>query len=161
VVNGGVHATNSIDLQEFMVVPAGAETFSDALRIGAEVYHTLKKVLSDRGLSTGVGDEGGFAPDLESSQAAIDVIVDAADSAGHLDRIAIALDPAMSEVYRDGVYRFEGREKTSAEMPEFWAGIVDVYPVVSIEDGAAEDDWESWRALTERLGETVQLVGDD
>jgi enolase len=161
VVNGGVHATNSIDLQEFMVIPAGAESFSEALRIGAEVYHALKKVLAERGLSTGVGDEGGFAPDLESSEAAIDVILDAADRAGHTDRIAIALDPATSEVYRDGVYRFEGREKTSAEMPEFWAGIVDEYPIVSIEDGAAEDDWESWRALTARLGDTVQLVGDD
>jgi enolase len=161
VVNGGVHATNSIDLQEFMVVPAGAETFAEALRIGAEVYHALKKVLSERGLSTGVGDEGGFAPDLESSEAAIDVILDAADRAGHTDRIAVALDPATSEVYRDGVYRFERREKTSSEMPEFWAGIVDEYPIVSIEDGAAEDDWEAWRALTERLGDTVQLVGDD
>jgi enolase len=161
VINGGVHAANSIDLQEFMVVPAGAETFSDALRVGAEVYHALKQVLADRGLATGVGDEGGFAPDLESSEAAIEAILEAAERAGHLDRIAIALDPATSEVFRDGVYRFEGREKTSAELPEFWAGIVASYPVVSIEDGAAEDDWDSWRALTERLGDTVQLVGDD
>jgi enolase len=161
VINGGVHAANSIDLQEFMVVPAGAETFSDALRIGAEVYHALKQVLADRGLATGVGDEGGFAPDLESSEAAIEAILEAAERAGHLDRIAIALDPATSEVFRDGIYRFEGREKTSAELPEFWAGIVASYPVVSIEDGAAEDDWDSWRALTERLGDAVQLVGDD
>ena len=161
VINGGAHATNSIDLQEFMVVPAGAETFAEGLRIGAEVYHSLKKVLEARGLSTGVGDEGGFAPDLESSEAAIDVILEAAERAGHADRVAIALDPATSEVYRDGVYRFEGRKKTSAELPEFWAGIVDTYPVVSIEDGAAEDDWESWRALTDRLGDAVQLVGDD
>jgi enolase len=161
VINGGVHATNSIDLQEFMVVPAGAETFADGLRIGAEVYHELKKVLTERGLSTGVGDEGGFAPDLESSEAAIELILEAAERAGHVDRVAMALDPAASEVYRDGVYRFEGREKTSEEMPEFWAGIVDAYPVVSIEDGAAEDDWESWQRLTERLGEAVQLVGDD
>jgi enolase len=161
VINGGVHASNSIDLQEFMVVPAGAETFSEALRVGAEVYHALKKVLTERGLATGVGDEGGFAPDLESSEAAIEVILEAADRAGHADRVAIALDPATSEVYRDGVYRFEGREKTSADMPEFWAGIVERYPVVSIEDGAAEDDWDSWKALTERLGDAVQLVGDD
>jgi enolase len=161
VINGGVHATNSIDLQEFMVVPAGAETFSEALRIGAEVYHALKKVLSDRGLATGVGDEGGFAPDLESSEAAIEVILEAAERAGHADRVAVALDPATSEVYRAGVYRFEGREKTSDEMPGFWAGIVDRYPVVSIEDGAAEDDWDSWKALTEQLGDAVQLVGDD
>ena len=161
VINGGAHAANSIDLQEFMVVPAGAETFSDALRIGVEVYHSLKQVLTERGLATGVGDEGGFAPDLESSEAAIEAILEAAERAGHLDRIAIALDPATSEVFRDGVYRFEGREKTSAELPEFWAGIVADYPVVSIEDGAAEDDWDSWQALTERLGGAVQLVGDD
>jgi enolase len=161
VINGGAHAANSIDLQEFMVVPLGAESFSDALRIGTEVYHALKKVLGDRGLATGVGDEGGFAPDLESSEAAIEAILDAADRAGHRDRIAIALDPATSEVFSDGVYRFEGREKTSAELPGFWAEIVDRYPVVSIEDGAAEDDWESWQAQTRLLGERVQLVGDD
>ena len=128
VINGGAHATNSIDLQEFMVVPAGAETFADALRIGAEVYHSLKQVLAERGLAVGVGDEGGFAPDLESSEQAIEAVLDAADRAGHLDRIAIALDPATSEVYSDGVYRFEGREKSSAEMPAFWAEIVDRYP---------------------------------
>jgi len=161
VINGGVHATNSIDLQEFMLAPVGAESFSEALRIGAEVYHSLKKVLSERGLATGVGDEGGFAPDLESSEAAIEAILDAADRAGHRDRVAIALDPATSEVYSDGVYRFEGREKTSAEMPEFWADLVARYPIVSIEDGAAEDDWEAWLALTERVGDRVQLVGDD
>jgi enolase len=161
VINGGAHATNSIDLQEFMLVPAGAQTFADALRIGAEVYHSLKKVLSDRGLAVGVGDEGGFAPDLESSELAIEAVLDAADRAGHLDRVAIALDPATSEVYSDGAYRFEGRKKSSTEMPGFWAEIVDRYPVVSIEDGAAEDDWESWRALTEQLGDRVQLVGDD
>jgi enolase len=161
VINGGAHATNSIDLQEFMVVPAGADSFSEGLRIGAEVYHTLKKLLEERGLSTGVGDEGGFAPDLESSEAAIELILEAAGRAGHAERIAIALDPATSEVFRDGVYRFEGREKTSEEMPGFWAEIVERYPVVSIEDGAAEDDWASWRGLTERLGDAVQLVGDD
>jgi enolase len=161
VINGGVHAANSIDLQEFMVVPAGAETFADALRIGAEVYHSLKKVLTERGLATGVGDEGGFAPDLESSEAAIEAILEAAERAGHRDRIAIALDPAASEVFGDGVYRFEGREKTSVEMPGFWAEIVERYPVISIEDGAAEDDWDSWVALTQQLGDRVQLVGDD
>jgi enolase len=161
VINGGVHATNSIDLQEFMVVPAGAETFADGLRVGAEVYHALKKVLAERGLSTGVGDEGGFAPDLDSSEQAIEVILEAAERAGHREHVAIALDPATSEVFRDGAYRFEGREKSSAEMPEFWAELVDRYPIVSIEDGAAEDDWESWHALTEALGSRVQLVGDD
>jgi enolase len=161
VINGGAHAANSIDLQEFMVVPVGAESFADGLRVGAEVYHLLEKVLADRGLATGVGDEGGFAPDLESSEAAIDAILEAAERAGHRDRVAIALDPATSEVFSDGVYRFEGREKTSAEMPGFWAEIVDRYPVVSIEDGAAEDDWDSWAALTRELGERVQLVGDD
>src|SRR4051812_49388570 len=161
VINGGAHAANSIDLQEFMVVPVGAETFSEGLRIGTEVYHALKKVLGDRGLATGVGDEGGFAPDLESSEAAIDAILEAAERAGLRDRVAIALDPATSEVFADGVYRFERREKTSAEMPGFWAELVDRYPIVSIEDGAAEDDWESWKTLTGALGERVQLVGDD
>jgi enolase len=161
VINGGAHAANSIDLQEFMVVPVGAETFSEGLRIGTEVYHALKKVLDDRGLATGVGDEGGFAPDLESSEAAIEAILEAADRVGLRDRIAIALDPATSEVFKDGIYRFEGREKTSAELPEFWAELVDRYPIVSIEDGAAEDDWESWEAQTRLLGDRVQLVGDD
>jgi enolase len=161
VINGGVHASNSIDLQEFMVVPVGAESFSEGLRIGVEVYQSLKKVLGERGLSTLVGDEGGFAPDLATSEDAIELILEGAERAGHRDRVAIALDPATSEVFRDGVYRFEGREKSSAEMPAFWAEIVDRYPVVSIEDGAAEDDWESWSALTEALGDRVQLVGDD
>jgi len=161
VINGGAHAANSIDLQEFMVVPVGADTFADGLRIGAEVYHALKKVLTERGLATGVGDEGGFAPDLESSEAAIEAILEAAERAGQRERIAIALDPATSEVFSDGVYRFEGREKTSAEMPGFWAGLLDRYPIVSLEDGAAEDDWESWRAQTEQIGDRVQLVGDD
>jgi enolase len=161
VINGGAHATNSIDLQEFMLVPAGAETFSEALRIGAEVYHSLKKVLTERGLSTAVGDEGGFAPDLASSEAAIELILEAAERAGHRERVAIALDPATSEIFSDGVYRFEGREKTSAELPEFWAELLDRYPIVSIEDGAAEDDWKSWEAQTRLLGNRVQLVGDD
>jgi enolase len=161
VINGGAHAANSIDLQEFMVVPVGAETFSEGLRIGTEVYHALKKVLAERGLATGVGDEGGFAPDLESSEAAIEAILEAADRAGVRERIAIALDPATSEVFADGVYTFEGRTKTSAELPEFWAEIVERYPVVSIEDGAAEDDWDSWLAQTKLIGDRVQLVGDD
>jgi enolase len=161
VINGGAHADNSIDLQEFMVVPAGADSFSAGLQIGVEVYHALKKLLTERGLSTLVGDEGGFAPNLESSEEAIELIVEAAERAGHRDRVAIALDPATSEVFSDGVYRFEGREKSSAEMPGFWAEIVDRYPVVSIEDGAAEDDWDSWQAQTAQLGDRVQLVGDD
>jgi enolase len=161
VINGGAHAANSIDLQEFMVVPAGAESFSEALRIGTEVYHALKKVLGDRGLATGIGDEGGFAPDLESSEAAIEAVLEAAERAGHLDAIAIALDPATSEVFEDGRYRFEGRDLSSAEMPAFWRGIVEQYPVVSIEDGLAEDDWDAWKTLTSELGPTVQLVGDD
>jgi enolase len=161
VINGGAHAQNSIDLQEFMVVPAGARTFAEGLRIGAEVYHALRSVLHERGLATAVGDEGGFAPDLASSEAAIEAILEAAGRAGHADRIAIALDPATSEVYRDGAYRFEGRVLDSEEMPDFWRDLVSRYPIVSIEDGAAEDDWESWALLTAELGDRVQLVGDD
>jgi len=161
VINGGVHADNSIDLQEFMVVPVGADTFGDALRVGAEVYHSLKQVLHKRGLETGVGDEGGFAPNLESSEAAIEAILEAADRAGHRDRVAIALDPATSEVFRDGVYRFEGRELRSDEMPAFWAELVERYPIVSLEDPLAEDDWDGWAQLTTELGDRVQLVGDD
>jgi enolase len=161
VINGGAHAANSIDLQEFMVVPVGADSFAEALRIGAEVYHALKKVLGERGLATGVGDEGGFAPDLESSEAAIEAILEAAERAGHRDAVVVALDPAASEIFSDGVYTFEGREKSSAEMPGFWADLVERYPVVSIEDGLAEDDWDAWGQLTTELGQRVQLVGDD
>jgi enolase len=161
VINGGAHADNSIDLQEFMVVPLGADTFGEALRVGAEVYHALKQLLHQRGLATGVGDEGGFAPDLESSEAAIEAILEAAESAGHRDRVAIALDPATSEVFEDGVYRFEGREKPSAEMPAFWAELVEGFPIVSLEDPLAEDDWSAWAQLTSGLGNRVQLVGDD
>jgi enolase len=161
VINGGAHAANSIDLQEFMVVPVGAASFADGLRIGAEVYHALKGVLGDRGLATGVGDEGGFAPDLESSEAAIEAILEAAERAGHRDNVAIALDPATSEVFDDGTYRFEGRELQSAEMPAFWAELVERFPIVSIEDGLAEDDWDAWAQLTSELGDRVQLVGDD
>ncbi|HUQ23710.1 MAG TPA: phosphopyruvate hydratase [Gaiellaceae bacterium] len=161
VINGGAHAANSIDLQEFMLVPVGAETFGEGLRIGAEVYHALKKVLSDRGLATGVGDEGGFAPDLDSSEAAIEAILQAVERAGHSDSVVIALDPAASEIFQDGVYRFEGREEASSEMPGFWADLVERYPIVSIEDGLAEDDWDAWGRLTAELGDRVQLVGDD
>ncbi len=161
VINGGAHATNSIDLQEFMVVPVGGATFGEGLQIGTEVYHALKKLLEERGLATGVGDEGGFAPDLESSEAAIEAILEASERAGHRDRVAIALDPATSEVFDDGVYRFEGRELASAEMPAFWANLVERYPIVSIEDGLAEDDWDAWGQLTRELGDRVQLVGDD
>jgi enolase len=161
VINGGVHADNSIDLQEFMVVPVGADSFGEALRLGAEVYHSLRQVLHDRGLSTGVGDEGGFAPDLESSEAAIEAILEAAEAAGHRDRVAIALDPATSEVYSDRVYRFEGRELSSAEMSGFWGELVERYPIVSLEDPLAEDDWDGWTQLTAELGDRVQLVGDD
>jgi enolase len=161
VINGGVHADNSIDLQEFMVVPVGATTFADALQVGAEAYHSLKQVLHERGLETGVGDEGGFAPNLDSSEAAIEAILEAADRAGHRDRVAIALDPATSEVFRDGVYRFEGRELRSDEMPAFWAELVGRYPIVSLEDPLAEDDWDGWALLTAELGDRVQLVGDD
>ena len=162
VINGGVHARNSLDLQEFMIVPGGAESFSEGLRMAVEVFHTLKSMLDERGLATAVGDEGGFAPDLGSSEEAIDAILEAAERAGHRARMAIALDPAMSELYgEDGLYRFEGRETTSEQLPDYWEGLLDRYPIVSIEDGAAEDDWAAWKALTERLGDRLQLVGDD
>jgi enolase len=161
VINGGVHADNTIDLQEFMVVPVEADSFSEALRIGAETYHALKSLLAERGLSTAVGDEGGFAPDLPTSEAAIEAILEAAERAGHRDRVAIALDPASTEFFADGVYRFEGREATGTDMAGFYAGLADEFPLVSVEDGVAEDDWEAWKALTERLGDRMQLVGDD
>ncbi len=161
VINGGVHAANSIDLQEFMLVPVGAESFAEALRIGAETYHELKRVLSEKGLATAVGDEGGFAPDLASSEAAIAAMLEAAERAGHAERVAIALDPASSEFFAEGVYRFEGREASGAQMADFYAALADEFPIVSIEDGVAEDDWDAWKALTERLGDRLQLVGDD
>jgi enolase len=161
VINGGAHAENSIDLQEFMLVPAGADTFAEALRIGAEVFHSLKGLLHERGLATGVGDEGGFAPDLGSSQEAIDAVLEAAERAGHRERVAIALDPAATELYRDGRYAFEGREEDGAGMLRFWEELAERHPIVSIEDGLAEDDWSTWRALTGGLGDRLQLVGDD
>jgi enolase len=161
VINGGAHAQNSIDLQEFMLVPGGASTFAEALRIGSETFHSLKAVLHERGLSTGVGDEGGFAPDLGSSQEAIDAILDAAERAGHRDNVAIALDPAASEFFADGTYRYEGRESDGAGMCDFYRELAERYPLVSIEDGVAENDWDAWGALTEQLGDRVQLVGDD
>jgi enolase len=161
VINGGVHAPNSIDLQEFMLVPAGASSFAEAVRIGSEVYHALRAVLHERGLSTAVGDEGGFAPDLPSAEAAIEAILEAAERAGHGERVAIALDPAMTELYRDGVYGFEGRELSAAELPGYWGELAGRYPIVSVEDGAAEDDWPAWVELTARIGDRVQLVGDD
>ena len=163
VINGGVHAQNSIDLQEFMVMPVGAETFAEALRIGAETFHALKALLHGRGLATAVGDEGGFAPDLGSADEAIEAILEAADSAGHRDVVAIALDPASTELYRDGAYHLEGEGRTlsPAEMVDYWADLAERYPIVSIEDGLAEDDWDGWQLLTERLGDKTQLVGDD
>jgi enolase len=161
VINGGVHAQNSIDLQEFMLVPAGAGTFAEALRVGAEVFHALRALLHERGLATAVGDEGGFAPDLGSSEEAIEAVLEAAERAGHRNRVAIALDPAATELYRDGRYAFEGREEDGEGMIGFLDELASRHPIVSIEDGLAEDDWGTWRALTERLGGRLQLVGDD
>jgi enolase len=161
VVNGGAHAQNSLDLQEFMVVPAGAETFSEGLRIGAEVFHALKALLHERGLATAVGDEGGFAPDLGSSEEAIDAILEAAERAGHRDRIALALDPAMTELWRDTAYEFEGRRLDADELVGFWESLCGRYPIVSLEDPLAEDEWGDWKRLTERIGDRAQLVGDD
>jgi enolase len=163
VINGGAHAQNSLDLQEFMLVPAGAETFAEALRIGAETFHALKGVLNERGLSTGVGDEGGFAPELDSTDAAIAAVLDAAERAGHRERVAIALDPASTELYEDGMYRFERRGDVldAAGMIAMYTELAARYPIVSIEDGLAENDWTGWKAMTDGLGEHIQLVGDD
>jgi enolase len=163
VINGGAHAQNSLDLQEFMVVPAGADSFAEGLRIGAETFHALKDVLHERGLSTGVGDEGGFAPELYSSEAAIEAVLEAAERAGHRDRIAIALDPASTEFYRDGTYHLErqGQVMSADQLVDLYAELADRYPVVSIEDGLAEDEWGDWKTMTERLGDRLQLVGDD
>ena len=165
VLNGGSHADSNVDFQEFMIAPVGAPSFREALRMGAETYHRLKKVLHDRGLGTGLGDEGGFAPDLESNAAALDLLVEAIEAAGFTpgDDIAIALDPATSEIYRDGAYHLEGegRVLSSAEMVDLWADFAGRYPIISIEDGLDEGDWDGWKLLTERLGDGLQLVGDD
>ena len=150
-----------LDLQEFMIVPAGADSFSEALRIAAEVFHTLKSVLHERGLATTVGDEGGFAPDLPSTEAAIETVLDAAERAGHRDRIALALDPAMTELWKGATYEFEGRSVATSELVDWWTQLARSYPIVSIEDALAEDEWDAWAQLTGALGDSVQLVGDD
>jgi enolase len=165
ILNGGAHADNSVDFQEFMIAPVGARTFAEALRMGSEVYQALKVVLRDRGLVTGVGDEGGFAPDLPSNRAALEVVMEAISKAGYRagDDVAIALDPATTELYRDGSYHLdgEGRVLSSAEMAAYWAELCDAFPIVSIEDGMSEDDWDGWKLLTDAVGADVQLVGDD
>ncbi|MGA1033881.1 MAG: phosphopyruvate hydratase, partial [Ilumatobacteraceae bacterium] len=165
VLNGGVHADNSVDFQEFMIMPIGAPSFSEALRWGTQTYHVLKSVLHDRGLSSAVGDEGGFAPNLNSNEDAIRLLTEAIEKAGFTpgSDIAIALDPAVSEIPRDGAYHLdgEGRILTAAEMAEYWSRIVATYPVVSIEDGMSEEDWEGWAMLTAAIGDRCQLVGDD
>jgi enolase len=165
VINGGVHADSNVDFQEFMIVPFGLPTFAEAVRAGAEVFHALKSAIKEAGLSTGQGDEGGFAPDLKSNREAMDFLLTAIDRAGYRpgDDIGIAVDPATSELYSEGLYLLEGegRALTSAEMVDLWAEWVDAYPVISIEDGLAEDDWAGWMLLTERLGTRIQLVGDD
>jgi enolase len=165
VLNGGAHADNSVDFQEFMVVPAGAASFSECVRIGAEVFHALKGILAARGLSTAVGDEGGFAPDLESNEAALVALLEGIEAAGYEagSEVSIALDPATSEVFDGGAYvlEHEGRQLDSAEMSSYWRQAVERYPIVSIEDGMDEEDWDGWRLLTEALGDSVQLVGDD
>jgi enolase len=163
VVNGGAHAQNRLDLQEFMVVPAGAPSFSEALRIGAEVFHRLRAVLHERGLATGVGDEGGFAPDLESSEAAIEAILEAAERAGHRELVGVALDPAASGFHRDGSYVLagEGRTLPPDELIGFYASLGDRFPLVSVEDGLDENAWADWKSLTDALGDRLQLIGDD
>lgn len=163
IINGGAHADTDVDIQEFMAVPLGAESFSEGLRWGVEVYHALKALLNEKGLSTGLGDEGGFAPSLENNVAALDLIVEAIKRAGFEPGrdIALALDVASSEFYKDGVYKFEGQDRTAAEMTAYYADLVDRYPLVSIEDPLDEDDWDGWKHLTDELGSRVQLVGDD
>ena len=165
VLNGGAHADNRVDFQEFMIVPGGASSFGEALRMAVEVFQALKSRLRARGLSTTVGDEGGFAPDLGSNEEALTILVEAISAAGYQPgrQVAIALDPAVSELYQDGAYvlEHEGRSLSAAELTDYWAGLVDRYPIVSIEDGMAEDDWDGWQLLTERLGSRLQLVGDD
>ncbi|TML78452.1 MAG: phosphopyruvate hydratase [Actinobacteria bacterium] len=165
VLNGGAHADNRVDFQEFMVVPVGAPTFSAALRAGVEVFHALGRMLHDRGLATLVGDEGGFAPDLDSNEAGLQALIEGIEAAGYRpgEDVAIALDPAASEFFRDGSYvlEHEGRTLTAGQMADYWGQIADRYPVVSLEDGMGEEDWDGWKLLTERLGDRVQLVGDD
>ncbi len=166
VLNGGSHADNNVDLQEFMIMPVGANTFAEVLRMGTEIFHNLKAVLQDRNYNTAVGDEGGFAPDLRSNEEALQVLVEGIERAKYIpgDEVLLALDPASSEFYNDGVYRLEAEakpDKSPEEMVDFYAKLVDKYPIISIEDGMAEDDWEGWKLLTQAIGEKVQLVGDD
>lgn len=163
ILNGGSHADSNVDIQEFMIAPIGFDNYSDALRAGVEVYHSLKSVLHDRGLATGLGDEGGFAPNLESNAAALDLIVEAIEKAGYEpgEQVALALDVASSEFYNDGAYDFEGQKKSAAEMSAYYADLVAKYPLVSIEDPLDENDWEGYKTLTEQIGDKVQIVGDD
>ena len=166
VLNGGSHADNNVDLQEFMIMPVGANTFGEALRMGTEIFHNLKAVLQDRNYNTAVGDEGGFAPDLRSNEEALQVLIEGIERAKYIpgDEVLLALDPASSEFYKDGVYRLEAEakpDKSPEEMVDFYVNLVEKYPIISIEDGMAEDDWEGWKLLTEAIGEKVQLVGDD
>jgi enolase len=165
VLNGGVHADNHVDFQEFMIVPVGARTFSEALRVGTEVFHHLKQTLHAKGLSTSVGDEGGFAPDLNSNEEALEMLIEGIRAAGYVpgDQVAIALDPAVSELYKDGAYvlEHEGRTLTADELASYWSELAGRYPIVSLEDGMAEEDWTGWTTLTDRLGNRLQLVGDD
>jgi enolase len=166
IINGGEHADNNVDIQEFMIMPSGAESFKEALRMGAEIFHALKKVLKDKGYNTAVGDEGGFAPDLKSNEEALEVIMDAIKAAGYTpgEDVLLALDVAASELYKDGTYLLENeaqKEKSAADMVEFYADLVERYPIISIEDGMAENDWDGWKLLTDRLGDRIQIVGDD
>jgi enolase len=166
VINGGAHADNSVDFQEFMIVPVGAQSFSQALQMGSEVFHHLKATLHERGMSTAVGDEGGFAPDLDSNEEALEVLMAGIRSAGYVpgDQIAIALDPATSEIYSsdgDYVLAHEGKTLTAEQMADYWADLAEHYPIVSIEDGMAEEDWDGWKVLTDAIGKRIQLVGDD
>jgi enolase len=163
IVNGGSHADSGVDVQEFMIAPIGAESFAEALRMGAEVYHALKSVINAKGLSTGLGDEGGFAPSVGSTKEALDLIVEAIEKSGYKlgDDVALALDVASSEFYEDGVYKFEGGELSADEMIQVYADLVEQYPIVSIEDPLQEDDWDGYVKITEKLGDKVQLVGDD
>ena len=165
ILNGGKHADNNVDVQEFMILPVGAESFAEALRMGSEIYHSLKKVLGSRGLATAVGDEGGFAPNLSSNEEALKVIIEAIEAAGYKpgEQIMLGLDVAATEIFKDGNYHLEGEGvvKTPAEMVEYYSQLVEKYPIISIEDGMSEDDWDGWKLLTDRLGGKVQLVGDD